>query len=224
MTKREFFDSDLEAALSKAENSIGISRDSFTYQLVNESFGRPLRQPKIGIIVEYDDEIKKTEEDRHDDAAPSDDPVEKAVYVLEGIFKRMGYGVTIVPIKKQEQVVLTVNFVGQQVDLNRGESREFRGAVQYLINRIFQGGGEGETRLVVDIGGTLEERSSQLAELAHELSNKLKAIGKPINIHLMNSQDRRILHLALENDRLVSTSSQGEDRFRILTIQPTARS
>lgn len=223
-TKKEFFESDLDAALSKAENSIGIRRDSFTYQVVKESFGRPLRQPKIGIIVEYDEEYdeqpKKTEENWRDDIPTSVvDPVEKAVYVLDGIFKRMGYNVTIIPVKKEGQVVLTVNFTEQKLDLNRGESREFRGAVQYLINHIFQSGTEGETRLIVDIGGTLEERSNQLNELAHELSTKLRTIAKPINIHLMNSQDRRILHLILENDRLVNTSSFGEDRFRIMKIQ-----
>jgi spoIIIJ-associated protein len=223
-TKKEFFESDLDAALLKAENNIGIRRDSFTYQVVKENFGRPLREPKIGIIVEYDEEYdeqpKKTEENWRDDIPTSVvDPVEKSVYVLDGIFKRMGYNVTIVPVKKEGQVVLTVNFTDQKLDLNRGESREFRGAVQYLINHIFQSGTESETRLIVDIGGTLEERSNQLSELAHELSTKLRTIAKPINIHLMNSQDRRILHLILENDRLVNTSSFGEDRFRIMKIQ-----
>jgi spoIIIJ-associated protein len=220
-TKKEFFESDLEAALSKAENSIGICRNSFTYQIVNESFGRPLKQPKIGIIVEYDDAPKKIEEKWRDDLPPAGaDPVEKAVYVLEGIFKRMGYNVTVIPDRREEQVILTVKFVEQKPDLNRGDSREFRGAVQYIINRVFQTGSESEVRLVVDVGGTLEERSSQLSALAQELSTKLRSIGKPINIHLMNSQDRRILHMVLVDDRLVSTSSCGEDRFRIIKIQP----
>ena len=220
-TKKEFFESDLDAALSKAENSIGIRRDSFTYQVVKENFERPLRQPKIGIIVEYDDQPKKIEENWRDDIPASVvDPIEKAVFILDGIFKRMGYNVTIIPVKKEGQVVLTVNFTDEKLDLNRGESREFRGAVQYLINHIFQSGTESETRLIVDIGGTLDERSNQLTELAHELSTKLRTIAKPINIHLMNSQDRRILHLILEDDRLVSTSSFGEDRFRIMKIQP----
>ncbi len=219
-TKKEFFELDLDAALSKAENSIGIRRDSFSYQVVKENFGRPLRQPKIGIIVEYDEKPKKIEENLRDDMPKSVDPVEKAVYILDGIFKRMGYNVTIIPVKKEGQVVLTVNFTEQKLDLNRGESREFRGAVQYIINHIFQSGTESETRLIVDIGGTLDERSNQFRELAHELSTKLRSIAKPINVHLMNSQDRRILHLILEDDRLVSTSSFGEDRFRILKIQP----
>ena len=229
-TKKEFFESDLEAALSKAENSIGICRDSFTYQVVKDIFGRPPKQPKIGIIVEYDDTPKKAEHDdtskkidekwRDDLPAPGADPVEKAVYVLEGIFKRMGYNVTVIPERKEEQVILTVKFIEQKPDLNRGDSREFRGAVQYIINRIFQVGSESEIRLVVDIGGTMEERSNKLNELALELSTKLKSIGKPINIHLMNSLDRRILHMVLVDDRNVSTSSCGDDRFRIMKIQP----
>lgn len=173
--KREFFDIDLEAALTKAEKAIGMNRSNFSYTVMKETFGKPSEKPKIGIIIEFSEENKKEVKSQPEELPLSPtDPVQKAIYVLEGIFKRMGHEVAIRSTEKSGQLILTVDLVEKKLDLNRGESREFRGAVQYLINRVFSSGSENDLRLIVDIGGTLEERSMQLTELADEISEKVK--------------------------------------------------
>jgi spoIIIJ-associated protein len=72
----------------------------------------------------------------------------------------------------------------------------------------------------VDIGGTLEQRRKKMNELAEQLTGNVSGRGMPVHVHLMDSQDRRIVHTALAKSRKVTTTASGEARFRVLSVEP----
>jgi spoIIIJ-associated protein len=220
---REFFGETVEDALEKAGLRFGIETQLLEYTVVEGEFGSALDSKRVAILVEVPERAPgKKPPDVHEEPAPERKPgdAEWARYVLEGIFKRMGIPVKIEGQERGDNTILTVELPEDALDLRRGESRELRGAIQHLVNRAASGGGEGEKRFIVDIGGTLEKRREKMNDLAGQLAAKVSDQGKPVHVYLMDSQDRRIVHTALAEDRKVATIATGEAQFRVLKVEP----
>ena len=220
---REFFGESVEEALDKAGMRFGVEAQSLEYTVVDGEFGSSLDSKKVAILVVAPEKVPgKKPPDEPDEPSPEKKPGsgEWAVYILGGIFKRMGISVKIEARERGENTILTVEMPEGTLDLRRGESRELRGAIQHLVNRAASGEGEGERRFIVDIGGTLEKRREKMNDLAGQLSTKVSGQGKTVHIHLMDSQDRRIVHTALADDKKIATNASGEAQFRVLKVEP----
>ena len=230
MTKREFFGEDLDQALSLASARLGIPSDELSFEQVPGRFSSLFGPTKVAIIVEYDEESLKgpVAESSADDLAilarmaeMKEDPKACSELVIRQILERMGLEVSQMKVSQEaEQIVLSIDLVGDPIDMRRGESREFRGALQYLINRIVHEGREGDQRFIIDFGGRLQDRAEAMRTLATRLAEKSLQTGKVLRVKLMDSQDRRLLHLGLVEDSRVKTFSEGEGRFRVLCIGP----
>lgn len=232
MTKREFFGETLEQATELASQRLGIPADDLNYERVPGSFSSLFKTDKIAIIVEYDDETQVAPGGaggggdgdaevlaRMDEL--KDDPQACSELVVGEILGRMGLPVAGIQTEQvDDQIILNIDLEGDPIDLRRGESREFRGALQYLINRIVHGGREGDQRFIIDFGGRLKMRAETMKNLAGALSKKAVETGKILRVKLMDSQDRRLLHLGLVEDERVKTFSEGEGRFRVLCVAP----
>ncbi len=103
----------------------------------------------------------------------------------------------------------------------RGQNLE---AIQYLVDKIVNKCSDQRIRIQIDVEGYLKTRRESLNKLAARLAEKSKRTGKPSTINQMNAQDRRIVHLALKNDKGVRTQSVGEGYYRKLIIFPKKKS
>lgn len=221
--KREFFGTSVEDALRRAGLSFGVDVQQLEYRVVEGEFGCLLAPYKVAILVEVPQaRPQKVAEAPPGEEAPPKKPgsVEWAIYVLGGIFQRMGIPAKIESQEKADGVILTVELPEETLDLRRGESRELRGVLQHLVNRAASGEGESGKRFIVDIGGTLQKRREKMNELAEQLSEKVSEQKNPIYVHLMDSQDRRIIHTALAEMEEISTMARGEGQFRVLKVEP----
>jgi spoIIIJ-associated protein len=59
-----------------------------------------------------------------------------------------------------------------------------------------------------------------LVLLAHRLGDKAKRLGRPVTISPMSAHDRRIIHLALQEDKTLHTRSTGTGLYRKIVISP----
>jgi spoIIIJ-associated protein len=73
-------------------------------------------------------------------------------------------------------------------------------------------------RIIVDAEQYRERREEILTNLAHRLASKVKMTGQEVVVEPMNPQDRRIIHVALQDDKQVTTFSRGEGSFRSVVI------
>lgn len=223
---REFFGSSVDDALEKAAWKLKVPPQEITYTRIPGTFSRLGMPSIVGILVDCD----KIRTEPQPCAAKPDveleniqkigDPQEKASRFLLGVFSRMGVLANVRTVVKGENLVLSVEFSDGQIDIRRAEARELRSALQFLVNRVLYGQGGEEARVIVDFGGKLEERTEQMKDLGRELADKVSRLQKPLNILLMDSQDRRLVHLSLAEETRVRASGRGEERFRILTIEP----
>lgn len=93
-------------------------------------------------------------------------------------------------------------------------------ALEYLLNRMIARGEEEEAHLVLDAEGYRERRRQSLESLALRLSERAKRRRKTVTLNPLSPRDRRVVHLALEDDPLVVTRSMGRGYFRRLSIVP----
>ena len=93
-------------------------------------------------------------------------------------------------------------------------------AIQYIVEKIVNKKNPNRIRVHVDVENYLENRRTNLRELALKMAQKTKKTGKPSTLGQMNANDRRIIHLALKEDRQVRTQSVGDGFLRKLVIFP----
>ena len=94
-------------------------------------------------------------------------------------------------------------------------------AIQYLINRMYNHGRLKRCRIVVDIEAYHERRRQSLEDLARRTADKVKRNKREAKLEVLNPQDRRSIHLALQNDPAVRTYSVGSGTYRNIVIAPS---
>lgn len=91
-------------------------------------------------------------------------------------------------------------------------------AIQHLLNCIVNRSSLVKRRVIVDAEQYRERREEILVSLAQKLASRVKATGQEVVVEPMNPQDRRIVHMALQDDKEVTTFSRGEGSFRSVII------
>lgn len=101
----------------------------------------------------------------------------------------------------------------------RGQTLE---AIQSLVEKVVNKhrNNDNRIRVQVDVEGYLETRRENLEQLAYRLAEKAQRIKKPISMGQMSAHDRRIVHLALQENPNVNTKSRGEGYLKKLVIFP----
>ena len=77
---------------------------------------------------------------------------------------------------------------------------------------------ENYIRVKVDTENYRQRRKDTLENLAKNISYKVKRTKRSVSLEPMNPYERRIIHSALQNDRFVTTHSEGEEPFRRVVV------
>ena len=79
---------------------------------------------------------------------------------------------------------------------------------------------ENPPRVVVDMEGESASRESFLSNLAHRVARRARDTGRSQRLDPMNSNDRRLIHVALRDEEGVATMSHGEGSYRQVVVVP----
>lgn len=96
-------------------------------------------------------------------------------------------------------------------------------ALEYLVARIVSRDSQQPVHLIVDAEGYRARRAAALGELAGRVATQAKRSRRAIPLEPMSPRERRIVHLALQDDPDVRTHSTGEGAQRRLVIAPVGR-
>lgn len=120
--------------------------------------------------------------------------------------------------KSGEQILLGVEGGNSAVLIGkRGQTLE---AMQYLVEKVVNRRVSKRIRIEIDIEGYMQNRRDGLLRLAARLAEKANRSGRPMNVGQMNAHDRRIVHMALKDDKRVRTQSIGDGLSRKLVVFP----
>ncbi|MBE6374290.1 MAG: KH domain-containing protein [Lentisphaerae bacterium] len=103
---------------------------------------------------------------------------------------------------------------GERSEKRDGERRSFRGGSGRRNHRNFEDRGEREdSRSRSD-----SDKDEQLRQQALDSAKEVRRWGEAVTLPQMNSHDRRIIHITLENEADLITESVGEGNFKSVVI------
>jgi len=152
----------------------------------------------------------------------AESPAMRAKTILEGILQRMNLKC---PLTVQETAdTILLNIKGDGSGLLIGKRGQNLDAIQYILNKSVSKNANNRKMIVVDTESYRKKREESLIALAARLAEKVKKSKKALTVGHMNAHDRRVIHLALQNDESLTTKSRGEGEFRKIVIMPAKKS
>ncbi|HNT88771.1 MAG TPA: KH domain-containing protein [Candidatus Hydrogenedentes bacterium] len=141
--------------------------------------------------------------------------------MLQSIVTKMGFAAE-VAFRRDQDEAARLDVKTEDGALLIGRKGRNLQAMQYLINRIVARGDKNDVteRLVVDIEGYVDRRRESLEALARDLAARAKEQGRDVRVKPLSPQERRVIHLTLQDDPDVRTFSFGDALYRQLVISP----
>lgn len=146
-----------------------------------------------------------------------DKTAEEAKKFLSSVFKGMHLDVTMECLMNEERILL--NLHGEGLGILIGKHGQTLDALQYLTNLAAGKAFHHHYFVLLDVENYRERRKDTLEALARRLAGKVKRTGEPVKLEPMAAGERRIIHLALQNDGAVTTESEGEAPHRYVVIK-----
>jgi spoIIIJ-associated protein len=143
-------------------------------------------------------------------------PEKVAKDFLREMFIAMGIIVNIETELKEKQ--LLINLTGDDMGILIGKRGQTLDSIQYLVNLVVNKGNAPYLSITIDTENYRQRRKETLEALAYNLAKKVKQTGKKVVLEPMNPYERRIIHSSLQNNKYVTTYSEGEEPYRNVVI------
>ena len=144
------------------------------------------------------------------------DPEREAEGFLKEIFVSMSLIVQIKTEMKDKH--LLIDLKGDDMGILIGKRGQTLDALQYLVNLVVNKNSPSYISVMLDTENYRQRRKETLESLAFNLAKKVKHTRKNVVLEPMNPYERRIIHSSLQNDRYVTTYSEGEEPYRNVVI------
>lgn len=191
-------------AITEACTKLGITSDKLDYQVIDEGsagflgIGSKPAVIKAGVKQLSVDENVKT--------------------FLNNVFAAMNMTV-VVDVKYDEaEKNVDIELSGDEMGVLIGKRGQTLDSLQYLVSLVANKDSEDYIRVKVDTENYRERRKETLENLAKNIAYKVKRTRRPVSLEPMNPYERRIIHSALQNDRYVTTHSEGEEPYRKVVV------
>ena len=190
-------------AITEACKALGVTSDKLDYKVVEEG-----SNGFLGIGAK----------DAQIEAAVKNSVSDVASDLLKDVFAAMNI-IVVVDVKyNAENNEMNIDLSGDDMGVLIGKRGQTLDSLQYLVSLVVNKGNEDYIRVKVDTENYRERRKSTLENLAKNMAYKVKRTRRPLHLEPMNPYERRIIHSALQNDKFVTTHSEGEEPYRHVVI------
>ena len=229
MDYREFSGKTVDDAITEACQSLMVTSDKLDYEVIEKGssgflgIGTKLATIKarvkddsevkeVSVTSDTKEEVKDNTENAVEIVKPANDPKE----FLDKVFKAMNMEVNV----KVEQIGndINVELSGEEMGVLIGKRGQTLDSLQYLTSLVVNKGNNDYIRVKVDTENYRKRRKDTLENLAKNLAYKVKRTKRSVTLEPMNPYERRVIHSVLQNDKYVSTHSEGDEPFRRVVI------
>lgn len=193
----------VEEAINAALKDLNTTRESVDIEILEKE-----TKGFLGILGSKPAKVKVTKKYN---------PVSVATVFLKEIFLAMGIVVEIETEFKNNKHLL-INLLGQEMGILIGKRGQTLDSLQYLVNLVVNKGNTSYISITLDTENYRQRRKDTLEALAKNLAKKVKSTRKSVVLEPMNPYERRIIHSILQNDKFITTHSEGEDPYRYIII------
>jgi spoIIIJ-associated protein len=235
----------VEEALEAALRDLGVERDGVDYEVLEEGgrriFGavRPAlvrvwpREAFADDVEDDKDEIDIPELLVEAESVPADllnetsaltdeelDKVaDEAVAVINDILRMLGLTASIEEYEGDDSEII-LDIVGDDLGVLIGRHGRTLDSLQILVSAIAHRRLDLRHPTVVDVSGYRHRRRLKVEEIAKRAADRVARGGRPVPMRPMTSFERKVVHVALRNDRRVRTESEGVEPYRQVVVHP----
>mgnify|MGYP001026778925 FL=1 len=180
-------------------------------EIVKESVKEPVKE----VLKEEKKSVKETAKVSSVDAREVEEAAKK---FLGEVFDAMEMEVIVDAKYDDAEKALDVDMRGEEIGILIGKRGQTLDSLQYLVSLVVNRGQADYIRVKLDTENYRQRRKETLENLAKNIAYKVKRTKRPVSLEPMNPYERRIIHSALQNDRYVTTHSEGEEPFRRVVV------
>ena len=137
---------------------------------------------------------------------------------LNDVFEAMKLTVVIDIRFDEVENIMDIDLSGDEMGILIGKRGQTLDALQYLTSLVVNKDVENYIHVKVDTENYRKRRKDTLENLAKNIAFKVKRTKRAVSLEPMNPYERRIIHSALQNDRYVTTHSEGDEPFRRVVV------
>ena len=190
-------------AITEACQKLGVTSDKLEYEVLEEGsagflgFGAKAAKIKAGVKLSVEDNAKN---------------------FLKEVFEAMDMEVVIEVKYDENERAMDIDLSGEEMGVLIGKRGQTLDSLQYLVSLVVNKETEDYIRVKVDTENYRQRRKETLENLAKNIAYKVKRTKKSVSLEPMNPYERRIIHSALQNDKYVTTHSEGDEPFRRVVV------
>lgn len=143
---------------------------------------------------------------------------DKAKDFLKEVFDAMNMVVVVNAKYDEDSRNLNIDLSGDEMGVLIGKRGQTLDSLQYLVSLVVNKETDEYIRVKVDTEDYRNRRRETLENLAKNIAYKVKRTRRPVSLEPMNPYERRIIHSVLQNDKYVTTYSEGEEPFRKVVV------
>ena len=190
-------------AITEACQKLGVTSDKLDYQVIEEGSSGFLG---IGSKPAM---IRATAKNTAEDSAKD---------FLNSVFAVMHLTVVVNVVYDEESRHMNIDLSGEEMGVLIGKRGQTLDSLQYLTSLVVNKGAENYIKVKIDTENYRQRRKETLENLAKNIAYNVKRTKRPVSLEPMNPYERRIIHSALQNDKYVTTHSEGEEPFRRVVV------
>lgn len=154
----------------------------------------------------------------------SDEDLDKvadtAVEALQTVLGFFGVEGSSIEEYEGDEGEIILDVVGGDLALLIGRHGRTLDALQALVSAITNRQLGFRYPVVVDVEGYRHRRRQKIEDIARRAADRASRQHIPVRLRPMTAYERRVVHVALRDDRRISTASEGDDPFRMVVISP----
>lgn len=235
----------VEEAVDAALEELGVQADAAQYEVLDEPsrgiFGSAkLAKVRVwlkpGVVEELEhasgededdaeeeevlpESLRNHEEQRELTDEELDKVADTAVAVLQSVLKTFGIE-SVIDEYEGEDGEIILDIVGGELAILIGRHGKTLDALQTLVGAATSRQLGFRHPVLVDVEGYRGRRREKLEDIARRTADRVARQGRAVRLRPMTSYERRVIHMALRDDRRVVTGSDGEEPARAVVVSP----
>lgn len=137
---------------------------------------------------------------------------------LTQVFDAMNLTVDISVEVEEDNHTVNVELKGDEMGVLIGKRGQTLDSLQYLTSLALNRHTDEYVKVKLDTEDYRKRRKETLENLAKNIAYKVKRTKRPVSLEPMNPFERRVIHSTLQNDKYVSTHSEGEEPHRHVVV------
>ena len=166
--------------------------------------------------------VKEQKEETAEQPAPKAAPVAGSKQDrAEAFLKKVLPYITSKPVEIKSEMTedgVRINIEGEDINAIIGRRGETLDALQYLTGIVSAKSGEKHMRVYIDTGSYRARREETLERLAKKYAERVRKTGRSLTLEPMSPNERRIVHMVIQDIDGLESFSKGEGSARRVVI------